>query len=176
MAFSDPEKIIQDLNITEGTVVADLGAGSGFYALAAAKAVGAGGHVYAVDIQPELLARIKANATQEKLHNIEAVHGNLEKLGGTRLKDSCCDFAIVSNVLFQIEDRAGFLDELKRILKPSGRVLLVDWMENAGGVGAHPNSLVTQPQAKELFESSGFVFVSAVNAGSHHYGLIFRKK
>lgn len=176
MAFSDPEKIISDLNITEGSTVADLGAGSGFYALAAARAVGAGGHVYAVDVQQDMLVRIKANANQEKLHNIEIVHGNLEMKGGTRLKDSCSDIAIVSNVLFQLEDRQIFLEELKRILKSGGRVLLVDWMEGVGGVDAHPNKLVTQPQAKELFESSGFEYVTAVNAGSHHYGLIFRKK
>lgn len=175
MAFSDPEKIIRELNVTEGSVVADLGAGSGFYTMAAAKAVGPGGRVYAVEIQQDLLARLKANAHQAKLHNIEVIHGNLEKAGGSRLKDNSVDLAIAANVLFQVEDRAAFLAEAKRALRPGGRMLVVDWMDSFGGMGPQPERLVPQPEAKRIVEEAGFSYVTALNAGAHHYGLIFRK-
>ena len=59
MAFSDPQKNIDQLNIGEGKTVADLGAGSGFYTMAAAKAVGPSGRIYAVDVQQELFVGVE---------------------------------------------------------------------------------------------------------------------
>src|SRR4051794_29961193 len=117
MAFADPQENIRSLGLSEGDYVVDLGAGSGFYTLAAAHAVGHSGRVYAIDVDQELLARIKNHAAAEKLHNVEVIHGDMEAPGGTRLRDKMVDAAIVSNVLFQIEHKENFIQELKRIIK-----------------------------------------------------------
>jgi ubiquinone/menaquinone biosynthesis C-methylase UbiE len=175
MAFSDPAKIIDDFGIQEGAVVADLGAGTGYYSLAAAKAVGANGRVYSVDIQQDLLSRLKNAAHAAKIRNIEVIHGDIEHVNGTRLREHSVDAVIVANVIFQLDNKEGLADEAVRILKPSGRVLLVDWSESFGGMGPQPNMVFTQQQARELFEKKGFTFVSGVVSGDHHYGLIFRK-
>lgn len=176
MAFSDPQKIIDQCGLLEGQTVADLGAGSGFYSLAAAKLVGESGKIYAVDIQQDLLARIKSMAQAAKLHNIEVVHGDIEHPGGTRIRDASVDLALATNVLFQIENKEGFVNEIKRIVKPGGRVLVVDWSDSFGGMGPQPEFVVEEDKAKALFEKKGFTLVNSIFAGDHHYGFIFRNQ
>jgi ubiquinone/menaquinone biosynthesis C-methylase UbiE len=175
MAFSDPVKNLNELGIHPGSYIADLGAGSGAYSLAAAHMVGKGGKVFAVDVQGDLVSRIKNAAAAEHVTNIEAVHGDIEELGGTRLQDVSIDAALASNVLFQVEQKASFIDEIKRILKPNGRVLVVDWADSFGGLGPQKENVFPESDTKNIFEKHGFAFVKSFDAGDHHYGLIFRK-
>jgi ubiquinone/menaquinone biosynthesis C-methylase UbiE len=159
----------------EGMRVADLGAGSGAYTFAAAAIVGDTGRVFAVDVQKDLLSRIKNTAKGNGLYNIEVIWGNSEKLGGTKLREASIDVVIAANILFQIEHKEDFLNEIKRILKMRGKALVVDWSGSFGGMGPHPQALVTEEKAKELFESAGLSYEKTINAGEHHYGLIFRR-
>jgi ubiquinone/menaquinone biosynthesis C-methylase UbiE len=175
MAFSDPQKNIEAMGLHEGSVVADLGAGSGFYTLAAGHAVGPGGKVYSVDVQAELLARIKNSAHTQHLHNIEVIHGDVEVVGGTRLREVSVDAVFVCNILFQLEHKDGLVDEVKRILKPGGRVLIIDWEGSFGGMGPTQKDIVEERDAAALFEGHGFTKITAFDAGDHHYGLIYRK-
>jgi ubiquinone/menaquinone biosynthesis C-methylase UbiE len=175
MAFADPRKNLERLGLHAGQVVADLGAGSGFYTLVAAKMVSDGGKVYAVDVQQDLLVRLKNSAQAERLTNVEVVHGDMEQIGGTKIRDASVDVVIASNVLFQIEQKADFIKEIKRILKKGGRALIIDWSESFGGMGPQPNHVFTETMAKELFKKDGFVEISTLDAGDHHYGIIFRE-
>ena len=171
--FSDPQKNIEQFELLPGMHVADLGSGSGFYTLSASRAVGDKGRVYSVDIQKDLLAKIKNSAAKEHVFNIEVVWGDLEKIGGTRLKDFSMDAAIASNILFQIRDKKAFATEIKRILKPKGKVLVVDWEDSFGGLGPEQSAVVTKDAAQKLFAELGFVLAREIFAGDHHYGLIF---
>jgi ubiquinone/menaquinone biosynthesis C-methylase UbiE len=175
MAFSEPSKIVDEFGIREGLTVVDLGAGTGFYTIAAAKAVGEHGKVYAVDIQQELLSRIKTVTVDARLHNVHVVHGDVEHPHGTRLADNIADVGIAANVVFQLEHKDNFVKEALRILKSGARLLFVDWSDSFGGMGPQPESVVTREAARELFEKNGFAFASSIRAGDHHYALIFRK-
>lgn len=171
--FSDPKKNIAQFRIGHGMHVADLGTGSGFYTIEAAKAVGTSGKVYAVEVQKELLEKLKNNLSHARLHNnVEVVWGNIETIGGTRLKDASVDRVIVSNVLFQVEHKDNLCLEVKRILKPKGKVLVVDWSDQSP---LGPKTIVSQSVATILFEKAGLEYESSINAGEHHYGLIFKK-
>ncbi len=172
--FSDPSHNLSQVGLVEGMYVADLGSGSGFYTLAAAKAVGGKGRVYSVDIQKDLLQKIKRGAEQEHLFNVEVVWGDIEKIGGTKLRDMCVDFAIISNILFQVEHKKDFAREVRRIVKVSGRALVIDWSDSFGGMGPAKEAVVPQNEAQKLFEAAGFVFERSIAAGDHHYGLLFR--
>jgi ubiquinone/menaquinone biosynthesis C-methylase UbiE len=172
MAFSDPQKNIQQFGLIEGMKVADLGAGSAAYTLAAARQVGLSGRVYAIEVQKELLSNIKNSGLQQGLSNIETIWGDIEQRGGTKIKDGTLDAAIVSNVLFQTEDKHSLAEEVKRILKPQGRVLVVDWKESFGGMGPHPDHVVKEQRAKQIFEDCGFTIDRTIAAGEHHYGFI----
>lgn len=173
--FSDPRHNIEQLGLSDGYVVADLGAGSGFYSMEAARAVAPLGKVYAIDVQRGLLERLKSQASKEHVRNIEVIAGDLERLGGSKVRESSCDAAIASNILFMIEDRKSFLLEAARILKPGGRLLLIDWTASFGQMGPHPDHVVYKDDALKLAASVGLKFEREIQAGNHHYGLVLRK-
>jgi ubiquinone/menaquinone biosynthesis C-methylase UbiE len=173
--FSDPEKNISQFALASGMQVADFGSGSGFYSFAAARAVAPSGQVFAVDIQKDLLQKLKNGAKQNHLHNINIVWGDLEHLGGTKLRENSLDAVIAANLFFQIENKDALCLEMKRILRPLGRVLIVDWAGSFGGVGPVENDLVAREQINSLFQDHGFKLDREIAAGAQHYGLIFRK-
>jgi ubiquinone/menaquinone biosynthesis C-methylase UbiE len=173
--FADPENNVQQLNLAKGSSVVDLGAGTGHYSFAASTAVGPDGIVYAVDVQKDILDRMVNDAHGRGFTNIKAIWGNIEKVHGTRLRDVSVDTVIFSNTLFQVEDKDGCIKEIYRILKTGGRLLLIDWSESFGGLGPQSSQVITENNAKELFEKNGFTYDSAIDAGAHHYGLIFKK-
>ena len=90
--FSDPIKNLANLDIQNGMSIVDIGSGSGFYTLEAAKKVGGSGRVYSVDVQRDILDRIKNSAATLGMHNIEIIWANAEKIGGTKLREACEDF------------------------------------------------------------------------------------
>jgi ubiquinone/menaquinone biosynthesis C-methylase UbiE len=168
--FSDPAVNLSKLGITDGMKVVDLGAGSGFYTIASARMVGSSGRVYAVDVQKDLLDRIRTNGVAEGLRNIEVVWGNAEKIGGTKLREAVADRVVASNILFQIEKPDDFALEIKRLLKPGGKVMIIDWSE-VSSIG--PKTVFPSFKAQTLFEKSGFKLDQSFGAGDHHYGLVF---
>ncbi len=170
--FSDPATNLAKLGLTEGMRVVDLGAGSGFYTIEAARRVGHSGRVYAVDVNRDLLNRLRTMGTSQNLFNIETVWGNAEKVGGTKLHDAQADVVIASNILFQITKPDDFVLEIKRLLKPAGRVLLIDWNEVSP---LSPKTIVPSMKAQTLFEKQGFKLERSFGAGDHHYGLIFSR-
>ncbi len=168
--FSDPSANLSKLGLMDGMKVADLGAGSGFYTLEAARRIGASGRVYAVEVQKDLLERIRSSGKAQGLMNIEVIWGNVEKIGGTKIKDSLLDRVVASNILFQIEKPDEFALEIKRILKPGGKVLVVDWSD-ISPLG--PKTPFSAAKSQALFEKSGFKLEQTFGAGDHHYGLVF---
>jgi len=173
--FADPIQNIAALGVYEGMVVADLGAGIGAYTLPIAEKVGESGRVYAVEVQKDFLINIKNEAATRGLKNIELLWGNIENLGGTKIKDDVCDAVIISNVLFLAEDKAGLLRETRRILKTGGKLFLIDWSDSFNNLGPTPEMVITKDDAVALCETEGFVLKSEVPVGEHHYGLIMLK-
>jgi ubiquinone/menaquinone biosynthesis C-methylase UbiE len=173
--FSNPEENIAYADIREGMCVADLGAGTGAYSIPAAKRVGYTGKVYAVEVQKDLLARIKEDARRAHLSNIEAVWGDIERVGGTKLASHIIDVVILANVLFIVKDKDAIIQEVFRILKPGGTVLIIDWKDSYGGMGPSPQMLISKIHAEQLFNKYGFTLVRDVSAGPHHYGILLKK-
>ncbi|MEO5366302.1 MAG: methyltransferase domain-containing protein [Magnetococcus sp. WYHC-3] len=173
--FSDADYNVSQAKIGVGMTVADIGAGIGAYAKAASKAVGVGGKVYAVEVQKDLLGRLKSDCLKEGIRNVDFIWGDAEVIGGSQLRDETADRVIVSNVLFVVEDKASLVKEVKRILKPHGMALIVDWSESFGGIGPHRDHVVPREKAYQLFQDDGFEFVNDINAGSHHYGFLMKK-
>ena len=170
--FSDPSINLSKIGLSDGMKVVDLGAGSGFYAIELARRVGPAGRVYAVDVQKEILDRIRTSGATQGLRNIEVIWANAEKIGGTKLRESMADRVIASNILFQIEKPDEFALEIKRLLKPNGKVLVIDW--NAGSP-LGPKVVFPQTKAVMLFEKAGFKLELSFPAGDHHYGLVLTK-
>ncbi len=175
MAFADPKRNIEQFNLETGMEVADFGAGAGYLAVEAAEVVGKKGKVYVIDIQQELLTKSKHFAKEHHLDSIVFIRGDLEKEEGSTLEKESVDAVIISNLLFQVEKKDAVLLEALRILKPGGRLLLVDWRESFGGVGPQKEYVLPESEAKALAEKAGFSFIQNIDTGAYHYGLIFRK-
>lgn len=171
--FMRPEDIIRAAGIEAGMHVAELGSGSGFYTVPIARAVGGAGRVYAVDIQKDLLLRIKAEAAREGLANIDIIWGDAEAPGGTKLAERSADMVVASNLFFQLENRVACVKEIRRIVRPGGMALVIDWTDAVPGVGPAPLQVVHPAQMKALFEEAGFALAKEIPSGDHHYGMLF---
>jgi len=169
--FTDPLKNLKAFGLKENSIVADFGAGTGYYSIAAGTLM-TKGKVYAIELQKDFLDTIKKKVKEIGLKNVEIIWGNVEKLGGTKLGENIVDAVIASNILFQVEHKDKFIEELKRILKPAGRVLLIDWSEVSI---MQKNKIVSKKDALQMFEKNGFVLEREINAGDHHYGMILVK-
>lgn len=172
--FMDPYNILAECNIASTDTVADFGAGAGFVSFTAAK-FASHGQVYAIEINRDIVSRMSRDINERAIRNVTPLWGDIEVRGGTGLKDGSIDFVILSNIMFQLEDREGCLDEVKRVLKDEGRVLLVDWKESFAGMGPSPHQVFKKNMAEDLFNRYGFSQISNINAGEHHYGILFKK-
>jgi ubiquinone/menaquinone biosynthesis C-methylase UbiE len=119
MNFSEPRANVLQMGLRDGMRVADFGAGSGHYSIAAAGVVGHSGKVYAIDVQEDVLKHLMDSADRQTnghaARTIQTIWGNIEKAGGTKLKDSSLDAGILSNTLFQLEHKEDAVKEIKRI-------------------------------------------------------------
>jgi ubiquinone/menaquinone biosynthesis C-methylase UbiE len=171
--FTNPEKNILRLGLKEGMRVADLGAGTGFYAKEASKRVGYTGKVYAIEVQRDLVRKLESDIKHSGISNIDCIWGDIEKKGGTKISDGSIDAVIISNVLSQTEDKLGLIDEARRILKKNGKVLFIDWSDSFGGGSLNGRNFLSEDKVRELFEKRGFKFFEKISTTEHHYGIIF---
>lgn len=173
--FSDPAKNIAQARFSLGSTIADFGSGSGHYAKVLSSAVGEKGKVLAIDVQKDLLAKLKREAVTNKMNNIEVVWADLEKARGSKLRDGLVDGVVISNLLFQVDGKEAIATEASRITKTGGTVLIIDWLDSASGVGPQKEKVFDAKKTEELFSQHGFLFEREIDAGSHHYGIILRK-
>lgn len=173
--FMDPAQTLAACNLQTTDTVADFGAGSGFVARAAAALVPSG-QVFAIEINRDIVARLTRETAENNIKNIQTLWGDIEVRGGSQLADASSDFVILSNVLFHLDDKNGCIAEAIRVLKPGGRLLVVDWTESFAGMGPAPHQVFTQAMAEDLLARAGFTKLSDnIPSGAHHYGVLFKK-
>ncbi|MFA6463845.1 MAG: class I SAM-dependent methyltransferase [Candidatus Paceibacterota bacterium] len=173
--FSNPQKILLQTGISKGTIIADLGCGVGYYSVLVAHMVGDQGLVYSIDINPDLISKTAKEAKDEGLKNIRPIVGDIEKKGGTSLADESVDLCLMTNAMFALENKKEAIEEAKRITKKKGRILFVEWSDSFGGIGPHSEHVFKESEALEMFLLAGFEMVQKIDAGEHHYGIIWRK-
>jgi ubiquinone/menaquinone biosynthesis C-methylase UbiE len=165
--FLNPEKILEKLNLNKKMVAADFGCGSGGWAIPLAKKVK---WVFAIDLLEESLSALRGRMKMEKLSNIDPLRANVEER--TTLLSESCDLVLMTNLLFQVDDMRKVFEEAKRVLKKEGKILVVDWKENAE-VG--PEKRVSVEKVKEIAKEAGLKLKGEFEAGIYHFGLIFSK-
>lgn len=172
--FLDAGRVVDQLDIRENMSLADFGCGSGFFTVALAKRAGAQGKVYAVDVQEAPLESVRSKTQAEGLTNVQTLRGNLEAPRGSGLPDGSIDLVLIKNVLFQSQKKEDILREAKRVLKDGGQLAVLDWKKGAGG-GPPDNLRTEEGVIREMIQGLGFKHELAINAGSYHFGMIFRK-
>jgi len=170
--FLNPDEILKDLNLHESMSAADFGCGSGGWVLPLAKILNKG-MVFAIDILKEPLSALESRRRSQKIPNIKAIVSDVEEEKGSTLRPSSVDLVLITNLLFQVEDKEHIFQEAKRVLKEEGKVLVVDWKENApmGPAGKK----VSPDEVKKTAQDSGFKFEKKLKAGDYHYCLVFEK-
>ena len=168
--FLSPVQIVENLNLRKGDTVADFGCGSGAYVFAVSKIIGDRGKVYAVDIHKEILEKINREAEKMNIINIDTLLADVEKK--IQIESFSCDAILLSNVLSQIEDFDGLLSEIKRILKPDGVLLVVDWKKMDHPILSKRENLVEEEKITAILAKNKFYIKKHLPAGDYHYAFI----
>jgi SAM-dependent methyltransferase len=135
-AWQKPDQIMDALAIADGSTVADIGPGAGWFTIRLANRVGPRGLVYAEDVQQEMLEATRRRAAREGLRNVEMRLGT-----GTdpNLPNGRLDAVLVVDVYPEVDDRVTFLRNLKKAIKGNGRIGIVNYKPGRGGPGPAPD-------------------------------------
>ena len=137
--------LLRELRLAPGMVVADIGAGTGYHARRIAPLVGDAGRVYAVDVQPQMVAKLQALAKQPGLSRLVAVQG---RPGDPRLPPASLDLALMVDVYHELEFPYELLASLVRAVKPGGRIVFVEYRAEDAGVPIKPLHKMTEAQIR----------------------------
>ncbi len=173
--FVIPDVVVTNFLLREGDLVADFGAGTGFFLQALSKAVGTTGRVFACEIQKQLVEKLGEQARILRLSNVHPIWCDLEEINGIKIGTGELDAGVMVNTLFMLENKDVSIKEMARTVRKGGKFLVVDWTESFSGMGPQPGYVVSREEAIVLMERNGFVFERDYPAGGHHYGLAFRK-
>lgn len=131
-AWQRPDQVMDALQIGEGSVVADLGAGGGWFTVRLARRVGPNGRVYAEDIQPEMIGAIQRRVQREGLRNVTTVMGTAVD---PRIPEGAVDAVLIVDAYHEMEQPVILLRNLARSLKPNGVVGIINFKKDGGGPG-----------------------------------------
>jgi tRNA A58 N-methylase Trm61 len=149
----NPDGALDALGIKPGMVVADVGAGTGYMTLKMATRVGPSGKVYAEDVQPEMLTRLRQNAAAAKLANIQTV------LGGEtdpKLPPGALDLILLVDVYHEFSQPQKMLRRMRESLKPDGRLVLLEYRKEDPSIPIRPEHKMSVQEVKLELEAEGF--------------------
>ncbi len=167
--WQNPEEILKTIEIKPEFVVADLGCGSGFVTVPLSRKAM---RVYGIDIQKEMLKFLENKIRKLKIENIKLL---LSKENEIPLANESVDLLVSINALHEFGDKERMVEEIGRVLKPGGKVLIADFKKEKTGFGPPVALRVSRKQATNLFEKKGFTTLKRENL-SYNYLLVFSKK
>jgi len=162
---------IKKLPVTKTSVVADVGAASGFYAFRIAKRVPEG-KVYAVEIQDDAIKYLQEKSRSLNLSNVQVVKGTVQNTG---LPDSSIDLLIMVDVYHELEYPVEYLQSIKRALKPQGKLLLLEYKEEDPSVQIKAAHKMSVAQVARELAANGFKMVQRGNFLPLQHFLVFEK-
>ena len=162
-----PDEVLAALDAQPGQTVADVGAGTGYFALPLAHAVGPTGKVYAVDSQAEMLGHLLEKLGPSIPAPVELVHAEADH---TNLPDSSCDLWLLANLWHEIEDCAAAVREAHRALRPSGHIAILDWRPDVERIAGPPLEHRLAPaHAIEHLRAEGFDAIAESTVGLYSW-------
>jgi SAM-dependent methyltransferase len=166
-----PSAAIRALNIKAGQVVADVGAGSGYYTVRLANQVGPIGRVYASDIQPEMLSLLRKRLAKERLDNVELVQATDTD---PRLPEGQLDLILMVDVYHELARPQEVLRKLRAALKPDGRLVLIEFRKESAWVPIREEHKMSVKEARMELEAEGYRFDRVIDVLPWQHILVFR--
>ena len=172
-AWQKPDQVMDALHIADGTIVADLGAGGGWFTVRLARRVGPNGRVYAVDVQQLMLEAIRRRVQRDGYTNVIPVLGAYTD---PRLPaDARTDAVLIVDAFHEMEDPVLLLRNVARTLKPQGRIGIIDYREGEGGPGPDQGERVPPSAVVAGAADAGLRLVQEHQFLKYQYFLIFGK-
>ena len=168
-----PEAALTAIGLAKGMIVADVGAGVGYITVRIARRVGPDGKVYATDIQPEMLARVRERADREKLSNIQTVLGTE---ADPKLPAGKMDLILLVDVYHEFSQPQKMLDRLRESLKPDGRLVLLEYRKEDPTIPIRPEHKMSVAEAKIEVEAEGYRLAQTIETLPRQHILIFSRK
>jgi predicted methyltransferase len=166
-----PDQIMDAMAIADGSIVADIGAGSGWFTIRLARRVGPQGRVYAEDVQTAMINAISRRVAREGLPNVKPVLG----LNNDPRLPEKVDAAIMVDAYHEIENRVAVLSSLARSLKPQGRIGVIDFKLDGTGPGPEPDERVSPDVVVKDAAQAGLKLIRQEPFLPYQYFLIFGK-
>lgn len=153
LALLPVESVIALLDVTAGEQVLDTGCGPGVFTVPLARVVGASGHVYAVDLREEMVEACRRRVEAAGLSNVTVRRSEESSIP---LPPSCVDLVFACHLLHELEDPAALLADVRRVLKPGGRLAAVEWEKVETEAGPPLEHRLTPQDSRALLEKGGF--------------------
>jgi ubiquinone/menaquinone biosynthesis C-methylase UbiE len=173
------QKYIQQLGINKESVVADFGSGSGLFAKYIFNKFKPK-KIYAVELHEDLAYSLEQEIKKLKMgigeSKLISVWGDVEEVGGTRIKADSVDFVLLINTFLLLPWKRNAILEAKRILKKGGKVLLIDWHTHLGNSMEHKKILLQEDFIKYMWQDGGFEIISKLDKTEYHNVFVLQKK
>ena len=169
-AYQKPAEVVAALQLKPGEVVADIGSGSGYFALRLAQAVGPTGRVYAVDVSPDMIVHLNRRVRDAAIPNVQTI---LAAPDDPLLPDRSVDLFFICNTWHHIEDQPKYLTLMKRMLRPGGQVVMLDFQKRELPVGPPLAMKIAREDLVKQMEGSGFRLTAEHSFLPYQYFLVF---
>ncbi len=164
-----PSTTLKRFGLKRGMVFADIGSGSGYFLIPGARIVGKDAAAYAVDASREMLALLAGKRPPSNVVSVHTKDGYKFKI-----EKRSIDFVIASAILHENEP-VRFLKEIRRIMKPNAKLLIIDWRKESMRYGPPMEERLTQPEVKTFLAKSGLKTVKSVVLNSRYYAVVAKK-
>ncbi|HTN72783.1 MAG TPA: methyltransferase domain-containing protein [Methylomirabilota bacterium] len=172
-AYQKPQEVMTALGLKPGEIIADIGAGSGYFTFRLAHHVGDKGKVYAVDVSPDMILYINRRIRDLKLNNVVSI---LADPDDPLLPDRSVNRFFFSESWHHIENQKKYLSLMKRMLKPGGEIVMIDFHKRDLPVGPPLQMKIAREDLIKQMESNGFRLVKEHNFLPYQYFLAFVPK
>ena len=169
-AWQKPEEIVEALAIGPGSVVADVGAGTGYFMVHLAPAVAPGGKIFAIDIEPNMVDHLRRRADDEGLSGVHAIRADPDD---PKVPAGIADRVLLVDTYHHIEGRVDYLRRLKGSLAAKGQVVVIDFFKRKLPVGPPPEHKMARGHVIDEFEEAGYRLLSEETFLPHQYFLRF---
>jgi arsenite methyltransferase len=172
-AYQKPHEVVHALNLKPGEVIADIGAGSGYFTFHLARHVGEKGRVYAVDVSSDMILHVNRRIRELKTSNVVSI---LADPDDPLLPDQSVDRFFVCNVWHHIENQTKYLSLVKKMLKPGGEVIMIDFHKKELPIGPPIRMKIAREDLIKQMESNGFRLAKDHTFLPYQYFLVFVTK
>jgi ubiquinone/menaquinone biosynthesis C-methylase UbiE len=172
-AYQKPHEVLTALNIKPGEIIADIGAGSGYFTFRLAHQVGDKGKVYAVDVSPDMILHINRRIRQLKAANVVSI---LADPDDPLLPEQSVNRFFFSDSWHHIENQSKYLSLMKKMLKPGGEIVMIDFHKKDLPIGPPVQMKIAREDLIKQMESQGYRLTQEHKFLPYQYFLVFTPK